>query len=121
MNNSKITLVIGPASSGKSEWAEHLATQTNKQVIYVATATVNDDDEWKAKINKHIQRRPTSWKTLAVPVDLGAVMFKSKFDNCMLVDSLGTWLANLIDQDEPAWENTVEELFTNLQHIQGKI
>lgn len=121
MNNPKITLVIGPASSGKSEWAEYLANQTNKQVIYVATAKVDDDDEWKAKITKHIQRRPTSWKTLAVPVDLAAVMLTSKFDICMLVDSLGTWLANLIDQDELAWENTVEELLANLQQVAGEI
>ena len=121
MTSPSITLVIGPASSGKSEWAEYLATQTNKQVIYVATATVDyDDEEWQAKITKHIQRRPTTWKTIAAPVDLAPVVLKGNFDTCMLVDSLGTWLANLMDQDEMAWEDTVEELVANLQQTSGE-
>ncbi|MGH8001539.1 MAG: bifunctional adenosylcobinamide kinase/adenosylcobinamide-phosphate guanylyltransferase, partial [Brasilonema sp.] len=42
---SKVILVTGPARSGKSEWAEILAMQSQKVVIYVATAVQNSDDE----------------------------------------------------------------------------
>ncbi|NEO26715.1 MAG: bifunctional adenosylcobinamide kinase/adenosylcobinamide-phosphate guanylyltransferase, partial [Kamptonema sp. SIO4C4] len=65
MQQRPIILVTGPASSGKSEWAEKLATQQSLPVSYVATAQpVEDDAEWMAKIAKHAQRRPQEWETL---------------------------------------------------------
>ncbi|HAG82205.1 MAG TPA: bifunctional adenosylcobinamide kinase/adenosylcobinamide-phosphate guanylyltransferase, partial [Cyanobacteria bacterium UBA12227] len=60
----QIILITGPARSGKSEWAETLAIQTGKAVIYVATAQAQPDDvEWLSRIEKHQQRRPREWKT----------------------------------------------------------
>ncbi|HEY9738125.1 MAG TPA: bifunctional adenosylcobinamide kinase/adenosylcobinamide-phosphate guanylyltransferase, partial [Trichocoleus sp.] len=57
-----ITLVTGPTRSGKSEWAEHLAQQSGKSVVYIATSQVAADDlEWAARLEKHRQRRPTTW------------------------------------------------------------
>jgi len=47
---SKVILVTGPARSGKSEWAETLAMQAGKSVIYVATAQV-DPADWLATLN----------------------------------------------------------------------
>ena len=43
----KIILVTGPARSGKSEWAENLALESGKKVVYIATANENPHDlEW---------------------------------------------------------------------------
>ena len=61
----KIILVTGAARSGKSEWAEDLAIKSEKNVVYIATATQNPDDlEWQERIQKHQQRRPQDWITL---------------------------------------------------------
>ncbi|NES21430.1 MAG: bifunctional adenosylcobinamide kinase/adenosylcobinamide-phosphate guanylyltransferase [Symploca sp. SIO3E6] len=112
----QIILVTGPSRSGKSEWAETLAQQTGKLVIYVATAQVDENDpEWSSRIEKHQQRRLNSWKTLLVPVELAAtIRGYSESNCCLLVDSLGTWMANLLEQEEEVWESTVQELFESL-------
>ena len=114
----KIILVIGPARSGKSEWAETLAIQSGKAVVYVATATDNpDDQEWHQRILEHQQRRPQDWVTLSVPVELSATLSDAKPYTCLLVDSLGTWVANLLEEDESSWENIVAELLETVDLV----
>ena len=112
----QIILVTGPARSGKSEWAETLATQTGKSVIYVATAiALSQDAEWLARIEKHQQRRPQSWKTLLVPVELaGTIREYSDSNCCFLIDSLGTWVANLLEPDDADWETIVQDVLQSL-------
>ncbi|NER21220.1 MAG: bifunctional adenosylcobinamide kinase/adenosylcobinamide-phosphate guanylyltransferase [Symploca sp. SIO1C2] len=119
----QITLVTGPSRSGKSEWAETLAEQTGKFVTYVATAQVDESDpEWSSRIEKHQQRRPKSWKTLLVPVELAAtIRGYSESNCCLLVDSLGTWIANLLEQEEEVWETTVQELFESLTQTSATV
>ena len=112
----QIILVTGAARSGKSEWAETLATETGKPVIYIATAQADTaDQEWLSRIEKHRLRRPSRWQTLTVPVELGAAISTSAPPNCLLVDSLGTWVANLLNQDEDTWEKTAAQLLKSLQ------
>jgi adenosylcobinamide kinase / adenosylcobinamide-phosphate guanylyltransferase len=114
----KIILVTGPARSGKSEWAETLAIQSKKAVIYVATATDNpDDQEWHQRILEHQQRRPQDWVTLSVPMELSATLADAKPYTCLLVDSLGTWVANFLEQDEFSWENIVTEFLETVELV----
>ncbi|AFZ19190.1 bifunctional adenosylcobinamide kinase/adenosylcobinamide-phosphate guanylyltransferase [Allocoleopsis franciscana] len=120
---SQIILVTGPARSGKSEWAEDLARQTAQSVIYVATAIANPDDvEWLTRIETHQQRRPVEWTTQLVPVELAATI-RDYGDSgcCLLVDSLGTWVANLLEQDEADWEKTLQDLLNSLVQTTGYV
>ncbi|MBD2570934.1 bifunctional adenosylcobinamide kinase/adenosylcobinamide-phosphate guanylyltransferase [Anabaena lutea] len=108
---SRVILVTGPARSGKSEWAETLAKQSGKSVIYIATATENpEDQEWQQRIEKHQKRRPQDWVTLYVPVELATTLANAQPNTCLLIDSLGTWVANFLEQDDVSWENTLAEL-----------
>lgn len=117
-----LCLVTGPARSGKSEWAETLAMQSGKAVTYVATAQTDPNDlEWQARIERHRDRRPATWHTIAEPVELTAVIQQAQPDQCLLVDSLGTWLANLLEQDETAWEQTQQTFLESLQATQSQI
>lgn len=111
---NQIILVTGPARSGKSEWAEALALQSNQPVIYVATGTVDPTDlEWMARISQHQQRRQNfDWKTLEVPVDLAATINHAPANHCLLIDSLGTWVANLLEIDRATWQERQQELLT---------
>ncbi len=114
----KVILVTGPARSGKSEWAEVLAMQSGKTVVYVATATENPaDEEWHQRIHQHQQRRPQDWVTLSVPMELSATLADAKPNTCLLVDSLGTWVANLLEQNEVDWENTLSEFLETVQLV----
>jgi len=117
-----ITLVTGPCRSGKSEWAEELATQSGRAVIYVATAQTDPDDlEWQNRIALHQQRRPAHWKTLAIPVEVAVTIRSTEASECLLVDSLGTWLANCLEQDEAVWQQTVENFLASLEQASGSI
>lgn len=111
-----ITLVTGPSRSGKSEWAEHLARSRSSAVIYVATAQRRADDaEWEARIAQHQQRRPADWTCIEEPVELATLLASATAGECWLVDALGTWLANALEQDEDTWQRTVAALLTVLK------
>jgi adenosylcobinamide kinase / adenosylcobinamide-phosphate guanylyltransferase len=104
-------LVTGAARSGKSEWAETLARQTTKAVTYIATATVDPTDrEWQARIDRHQQRRPVTWQTQIAVVELAATIESALASDFLLIDSLGTWVANLLDRSDAQWENLTQEL-----------
>jgi adenosylcobinamide kinase/adenosylcobinamide-phosphate guanylyltransferase len=112
----QLVLVTGPARSGKSEWAETLAKNSQKAVVYVATAQIDPTDlEWQSRIQQHRLRRPAAWTTLQVPVDLAATIQAAAPQSCLLVDSLGTWVANGLEQDDAQWSQLSTELLDSLQ------
>ena len=115
-DSQRITLVTGAARSGKSEWAENLAKKTDKSVIYVATAVVDSADrEWLTRITLHQQRRPPHWQTLWVPEQLAQTISNTMASNCLLIDSLGTWVANLLDRKADSWQEIQNSLLDSLQ------
>ncbi|OUL29797.1 bifunctional adenosylcobinamide kinase/adenosylcobinamide-phosphate guanylyltransferase [Nostoc sp. RF31YmG] len=114
----KVILVTGPTRSGKSEWAETLAMRSGKAVVYVATAAEDPaDEEWQKRIQQHQKRRPQEWLTQCVSVELSATLAEAKPNTCLLVDSLGTWVANLLEQDEISWEKTITEFLETVQLV----
>ncbi len=114
--SNQLFLITGPVRSGKSEWAEELASRSGKAVTYIATASVDDTDlDWQARIQRHQQRRPAEWTTIHVPIALAETIQAAQESDCLLVDSLGTWLANLLDQDADTWNETEQTLLKVLQ------
>jgi adenosylcobinamide kinase/adenosylcobinamide-phosphate guanylyltransferase len=117
-----LVLVTGPARSGKSEWAETLASRSGKAVIYVATSQLDPtDQEWQARIERHRRRRPATWQTLQGPIDLAHTLQTAAASECLLIDSLGTWLANFLAQPDAIWEATQQQLLTSLQHRAAEV
>ena len=118
----EIILITGPASSGKSEFAEILAVKTKGAVVYVATAKVDEkDDEWQAKIIKHQQRRPSSWRTLVATIDLYSCVSQAAVGECLLIDSLGTWVANFLDRKPEVWQESCDRFLLSLNHTKAKV
>lgn len=115
-DSKQIILVTGAARSGKSEWAETIAKKTEKSIIYIATAIVDSTDkEWLARITLHQQRRPADWQTLCVPKQLTQTINNTSASNCLLIDSLGTWVANLLDREADVWQEMQTSLLNSLQ------
>lgn len=115
-------LVLGPARSGKSEWAEAIAMQSQKSVLYVATAQEQPEDvEWQQRIALHQQRRPPDWKMEAVPVELSGLYQRATEDQCVLVDSLGTWVANLLELADENWETVCAETLEALEQCAADV
>jgi len=119
----RLVLVTGPARSGKSEWAETLAHQAHHQgyqVTYIATALWDDgDQEWCDRLQAHQRRRPATWHTLEVPHNLTAAIAAATPQDCFLVDSLGTWIANSLDLDADQWQRQQQDLLTQLTTSPG--
>ena len=105
------TLVLGPASSGKSATAETLlAAEPGVDYLPTGPPPSGDDPDWAARVVRHRQRRPGWWATLegADPVDVLAVAGPP-----VLLDSLGTWVARVLDScgawnDVPGWRDRFE-------------
>ncbi len=115
-------LVTGPARSGKSEWAEHLAANSGKKVFYVATATIDPEDkEWQQRIEQHQQRRPSTWTTLNTPIALAKTIQAATSEDCLLIDSLGTWLTNLLEQNDLSWNQSSQALLDSLQQTDSLV
>ncbi|HAC63678.1 MAG TPA: bifunctional adenosylcobinamide kinase/adenosylcobinamide-phosphate guanylyltransferase [Cyanothece sp. UBA12306] len=115
-STQQVILVTGAARSGKSQWAETLAQKSNKPVIYVATALENPDDpEWQERITQHKNRRPPDWKTQSIPYNLSDVLETVKQPHCLLIDSLGTWVANCLEYDDDFWMTTTNQLLQGLE------
>ncbi len=111
-----LILITGAARCGKSEWAEQLARESGKNVTYVATAAIDPTDaEWCARILQHQQRRPATWGTVAALTDLSTTICQAGELDCLLVDSLGTWVANLLDRSPSEWADLSGELLDKLQ------
>ncbi|MCA1903380.1 MAG: bifunctional adenosylcobinamide kinase/adenosylcobinamide-phosphate guanylyltransferase [Cyanobacteria bacterium KgW148] len=115
-----ITLVTGPARSGKSEWAENLAHASPLPVIYIATAqTYPDDPEWQSRIARHRQRRPSHWQVLEVPLELPQTLRSLPPASFVLIDALGTWVSNFLEH--PQWDNYQNELLHVLLNSTAEI
>lgn len=89
------TLVIGGARSGKSRFAQSLCAE-RESVAYIATARV-EDDEMRARVERHRNERPTHWLTIEEPLDLAKAMRQARTHaKIVLVDCLTVWLSNLM-------------------------
>ncbi|MDI6894758.1 MAG: bifunctional adenosylcobinamide kinase/adenosylcobinamide-phosphate guanylyltransferase [Bacillota bacterium] len=90
----RVTLVTGGARSGKSRFAEELASRSGKKVVYVATC-IPGDEEMRARVAAHRRGRPSSWTTREEPFDPGAVLAaEDSADTCFVVDCLTLLASN---------------------------
>ncbi|MEM7425972.1 MAG: bifunctional adenosylcobinamide kinase/adenosylcobinamide-phosphate guanylyltransferase [Pseudomonadota bacterium] len=96
MTDNLSTLILGGARSGKSRYAECLAERTDRKLIYLATAQIFDD-EMRARVDLHIDRRGPDWTTHEEPMDLaGAIRQNCMPDAFVLVDCITLWLTNIM-------------------------
>ena len=108
-----LTLVIGGVRSGKSAFAESLADSSSEKVIYLATGQVTDG-EMAARIRLHRERRPARWQTIEEPLKPASALREVLDDDsapvCLLMDSVDTWVANLLLANEDQAEHILEEV-----------
>ena len=102
-----IYLVLGGARSGKSRYAEQLAIDSKKEVIYVATAEARDA-EMQQRIQHHQASRPSSWETIEAPINLSSILkSEAQKNRCLLVDCLTLWLSNILFNQQGVLQESV--------------
>jgi adenosylcobinamide kinase / adenosylcobinamide-phosphate guanylyltransferase len=101
----KLTLVTGGARSGKSTFAEKLASSFGHKVLYVATS-IPFDDEMKLRIKKHREQRPSEWKTIESYRDMDRIIGESLEDReCVLLDCVTIMISNIMLDCFYDWDN----------------
>lgn len=98
-----LTFVTGPVRSGKSRFAQALASESSGEVTYVATAGSDPGDaEWARRIAHHAAGRPPHWRVVETAQpgspDLATLLRAATQAQTLLVDSLGTWLAHRMSE-----------------------
>ena len=115
-------LILGGARSGKSSHAEQEAKDSALEVVYIATATVYDE-EMQDRVEHHRRQRPDHWQVIEEPNDLPAVLKReAREDRCLLVDCLTLWVTNLLcSEDKSLWTRKRQELMDILPTLPGRI
>jgi adenosylcobinamide kinase / adenosylcobinamide-phosphate guanylyltransferase len=116
------TLILGGARSGKSAWAERLAGESDREVIYLATAQAGDE-EMRERIAHHRARRPAQWVCVEEPIRLADALYQhARADRCILVDCLTLWLSNLLgDADPECFERERDALLEAVPQLPGEL
>jgi adenosylcobinamide kinase / adenosylcobinamide-phosphate guanylyltransferase len=103
-----LTLIIGGARSGKSRFAQSLASESSK-VAYIATARLETgaaaDPEMAARIARHLSERPPAWITVEEPLEIARAVERCSGDcKFIVLDCLTLWLSNLF------WERAGDDV-----------
>ena len=88
-----IVFVTGGARSGKSRFAEERATATGRPVSYIATMEAGDD-ELLARIERHRERRPPTWRTVEATLDIAGAVAACPSGDTALLDCVSLWVSN---------------------------
>ncbi len=120
---SNITVVIGGSRSGKSLYAEKLASELGDKRVYLATAEVVDSEMEKRVENHRKQREGLFYKTVEEAIDVAKALSGIEDQNdIVLIDCIGTWLGNLVfHQGIKTSYDEVEKFFTYLENTKQQI
>jgi adenosylcobinamide kinase/adenosylcobinamide-phosphate guanylyltransferase len=113
--------ITGGARSGKSAFAEKLASGFAGKRAYLATAQALDP-EMAARIEKHRKDRGIAWDTYEEPLAVAELMEKlsGRYD-VVLLDCLTLWLSNVMahSDSDGAVISRSENLATAIRNFNG--
>lgn len=110
-----LTLVIGGAASGKSEYAESLVLKTALPRYYLATMQVWDA-ECAARVEKHRKMRAAKrFETVECPLHLETVRLPAR--GTALLEDLGNLAANELYDPAGAGENAAAAILRGLDRL----
>jgi adenosylcobinamide kinase/adenosylcobinamide-phosphate guanylyltransferase len=116
MLNKQLILILGGVRSGKSRYAQQLASDAGKRVLFLATAEAGDE-EMKQRITRHKSSRPASWATIEEPLDITSALHNKAADaDVVIIDCVTVWLSNLLLREGGATE---DEVMAHIERLIG--
>ena len=110
-----MTLVLGGAASGKSEYAESLVLKTALPRYYLATMQVWDA-ECAARVEKHRRMRAAKqFETVECPLHLGTVHLPAR--GTALLEDLGNLAANELYDPDGAGTETAAAILRGIDKM----
>ncbi len=118
---SNLALILGGARSGKSSYAENLARESSKPVLFIATAAACDD-EMRERIEHHKSARPPEWQTLEAPMNIAAALESkvSKFWNgVILLDCITLLISNILLSlpEDSSFEDAMQKVKNEIESL----
>ena len=119
---SSTYFILGGARSGKSHYAEKLAQDSKREVTYIATAKILDD-EIQERVSHHQENRPAEWQTIEEPIGLAKTLKDNAHkDRVLLVDCLTMWITTLLSHDDQTLlDQEVGALINCISELPGQI
>ena len=109
----KCILLLGGARSGKSHYAQKLAGELSKKVLFVATGEPLDE-EMQVRIIQHKKERPVNWQTLETTINIGKQIEKQIDDaEVVIIDCLTLLISNLLG-DEPDYLKVEKQILAEI-------
>jgi len=88
---AEITFITGGARSGKNRFELQLFEESSGWLIYLATASVWDDD-FQKRIRRHQSDRGQNWQTIEEQVFISKHNLDGK---TVLLDCITLWITNI--------------------------
>jgi adenosylcobinamide kinase/adenosylcobinamide-phosphate guanylyltransferase len=111
-----ITLLLGGARSGKSYYAQQLASELGGKVLFVATGEALDE-EMEARIEEHKKARPKNWRTLEIPTGIGKGIEKQIGNaEVVIIDCLTLLISNLL-RGEPDYPEAEKKVMAEINEL----
>lgn len=112
---AKLILITGGVRSGKSTYAETIASKAGSDILYIATA-LPFDSEMKERIAKHREHRPAHWQTIEAYRDLDTLILKNISGKAaILLDCVTVMLNNLLFEAGMDWETANHQLIADIE------
>ena len=106
MSRGKLIFITGGARSGKSSFAEKIAAKTSKEVVYIATGQLLDE-EMAFRIKKHREKRVNTWETFEEPIEVRELVNRLGLEKeVILIDCLTLLTSNLLLRKEDKVEDS---------------
>jgi adenosylcobinamide kinase/adenosylcobinamide-phosphate guanylyltransferase len=108
-----IYFITGGARSGKSSYAQKEAMLLSANPVYVATATVMDD-EFGQRVARHKSDRDERWTTFEEPLHISNLPIA---DRIVVVDCVTLWLTNFFFRNKQHIETSLDELKSEIDEL----
>ncbi len=96
----KFIFVVGGAKSGKSVFAQEMASSLSPRLTYIATAEAGDK-EMKQRIARHRASRGKKWETIEEPLDVAGALSSVEGNRCVVIDCLTLLISNWLTSAKP--------------------
>ena len=94
----KCILILGGVRSGKSQFAQEMASRMGEGVLFVATGEPLDE-EMRQRIEEHRRMRPSNWRTVEAPLRVGRRIGEEIGSaEVVILDCLTLLVSNVIGQ-----------------------
>lgn len=114
-----MTLVIGGAASGKSEFAETQVLESGEGPRYYIATMQPFDKECLARIHRHRQmREKKQFQTIECYVNLSSVTLPEK--GTVLLECMSNLVANEMYGPEGAGANAIEAILQGIEHLRAQ-